>query len=64
MEVNGHTFIPKSGHLLLIWVKICLKKLAFCYILSQWLTLHSVVRFMGVFSFLGDEVVIWCGAIA
>ena len=29
MEVDGPTFVPKSGYFLLIWVKICLKKLDF-----------------------------------
>ena len=29
MEIDGLTFVPKWGYLLLISVKVCLKKLAF-----------------------------------
>ena len=29
MEIDGLTFVPNSGYFLLIWVKACLKKLAF-----------------------------------
>ena len=27
--IDGPTFVPKSGYLLLIWVKVCPQKLAF-----------------------------------
>ena len=29
METGGPAFVSKSGYLLLIWEKVCLKKLAF-----------------------------------
>ena len=31
MGIDGPTFVPKSGYVLLIWVEVCLKKLAFSY---------------------------------
>ena len=35
MEIDGPTFVPKSGYFLLIWVKVCPQKLAFSYFFSQ-----------------------------
>ena len=35
MEIDGPIFLLKSGYFLLIWVKVCLKKLAFSSFLSQ-----------------------------
>ena len=35
MLIDGSTVVPKSGHFLPIWVKVCLNKLAFCSFLSQ-----------------------------
>ena len=29
MGIDGPTFVPKSAHFLLIWVKVCPQKLAF-----------------------------------
>ena len=31
MEIDGPTFVPKSGYFLLIWVKACPQKLAFSH---------------------------------
>ena len=35
MEIDGPNFVLKSGYYSLIWVKVCLKKLAFSYFLSE-----------------------------
>ena len=32
MEMNGPTFVPKSGYCSIIWVKVCPQKLAFSLI--------------------------------
>ena len=34
MEIDGPTFVPNNGYFLLIWVKVCLEKLAF-YLLFE-----------------------------
>ena len=35
MDIDGPTFVPKSGLFWLIWVNVCLKKLAFFLTFEQ-----------------------------
>ena len=35
MGIEGPTFVPKYGYILLIWVKVCPQKLAFSQFFSQ-----------------------------
>ena len=56
MEIDVPTFVSKSGHFLLIWVKVCLKKLAFSYSLSQFFWdgfQNKMIHFCPWFGFFG-----------
>ena len=45
MEIDGPAFVPESDYFLLIRGKVCLKKLAFSYFLTQFYELAFLIKY-------------------